>query len=215
MLISDLQRAVTRSALHRNDYMMQDIYGISRLHEVSSEVIAPRSTAVRYMTRYEKIVFSPADDGPGCAMIPHEQYLRIGENGQFTLIDQRIPERRYIDFGDNCFFSMHSVTEHARNVVITGKNDCSVIIKDRLCDDFRLEGDSYVCKILRGDPTIIVVLKGTLTMTVDGESLIFPEHTRYTCYPGYIDTGKLDAFKAHINTDLGRQRAENNRFQYV
>lgn len=212
MLISDLQRAVTRSALQRNDYMVQDI---SMLHEVSSEVIAPRSTAVRYMTRYEKIVFSPADDGPGCAMIPHEQYLRIGENGQFTLIDQRIPERRYIDFGDNCFFSMHSVTEHARNVVITGKNDCSVIIKDRLCDDFRLEGDSYVCKILRGDPTIIVVLKGTLTMTVDGESLIFPEHTRYMCYPGYIDTGKLDAFKAHINTDLGRQRAENNRFQYV
>lgn len=212
MLISDLQRAVTRSALQRNDYMPQDTY---MLHEVNGEVIAPRSTAVRYMTRYEKIVYGPSDDGPGCAMIPHEQYLRIGENGQFTLIDQHIPERRYIDFGDNCFFSMHSVTEHARNVVITGKNDCSVIIKDRLCDDFRLEGDSYVCKILRGDLTIIVVLKGTLTMTVDGESLIFPEHTRYTCYPGYIDTGKLDAFKAHINTDLGRQRAENNRFQYV
>ncbi len=212
MLISDLQRAVTRSALQRNDYMMQDI---SMLPEVNSEVIAPRSTAVRYMTRYEKIVFSPSDDGPGCAMIPHEQYLRIGENGQFTLIDQHIPERRYIDLGDNCFFSMHSVTEHARNVVITGKNDCSVIIKDRLCDDFRLEGDSYVCKILRGDLTIIVVLKGTLTMTVDGESLIFPEHTRYTCYPGYIDTGKLDAFKAHVNTDLGMQRAKNSRFRYV
>ena len=212
MLISDLQRAVTRSALQRNDYMPQDTY---MLHEVNGEVVAPRSTEVRYMTRYEKIVYGSADDVPGCAMIPHEQYLRIGENGQFTLLDQHIPERRYIDLGDNCFFSMHSVTEHAKNVVITGKNDCSVIIKDRLCDDFRLEGDSYVCKILRGDPTIIVVLKGTLTMTVDGESLIFPEHTRYTCYPGYIDTGKLDAFKAHINTDLGRQRAENNRFQYV
>lgn len=212
MLISDLQRAVTRSALQRNDYMLQDI---SMLPEVNSEVIASRSTAVRYMTRYEKIVFSPSADGPGCAMIPHEQYLRIGENGQFTLIDQHIPERRYIDFGDNCFFSMHSITEHARNVVITGKNDCSVIIKDRLCDDFRLEGDSYVCKILRGDLTIIVVLKGTLTMTIDGESLIFPEHTRHTFYPGFIDTGKLDAVKVHINTDLGMQRAENNRFRYA
>lgn len=212
MLISDLQRAVTRSALQRNDYMMQDI---SMPPEVSGEVIAPSSTAVRYMTRYEKIVYGSDDDVPGCAMIPHEQYLRIGENGQFTLIDQHIPERRYINFGDNCFFSMHSVTEHARNVVITGKNDCSVILKDRLCDDFRLEGDSYVCKILRGDVAIIVVLKGTLTMTMDGESLIFPEHTRYTCYPGYIDTGKLDAFKAHINTDLGMQRAENNRFRYA
>lgn len=212
MLISDLQRAVTRSALQRNDYMLQDI---SMLPEVNSEVIAPRSTAVRYMTRYERIVYGSVDDVPGCVMIPHEQYLRIGENGQFTLIDQHIPERRYIDLGDNCFFSMHSVTEHARNVVITGKNDCSVIIKDRLCDDFRLEGDSYVCKILRGDLTIIVVLKGTLTMTVDGESLIFPEHTRYTCYLGYIDTGKLDAFKAHINTNLGMQRAENNRFRYA
>lgn len=212
MLISDLQRAVTRSALQRNDYTMQDI---SMLHEVSSEVIAPRSTAVRYMTRYEKIVFSPADDGPGCAMIPHEQYLRIGGNGQFTLIDQHIPERRYIDFGDNCFFSMYSVTEHAKNVVITGKNDCSVIIKDRLCDDFRLEGDSYVCKILRKDLIIIVVLKGTLTMTIDGESLIFPEHTRHTFYPGFIDTGKLDAVKVRINTDLGNQRAENNRFRYA
>lgn len=212
MLISDLQRAVTRSALQRNDYMLQDV---SMLPDVSSEVIAPRSTAVRYMTRYEHIAFSPSDDGPGCAMIPHEQYLRIGENGQFTLIDQHIPERRYIDFGDNCFFSMHSVTEHAKNVVITGKNDCSVIIKDRLCDDFRLEGDSYVCRILREDLTIIVVLKGTLTMTIDGESLIFPEHTRHTFYPGFIDTGKLDAVKVRINTDLGNQRAENNRFRYA
>lgn len=212
MLISDLQRAVTRSALQRNDYMLQDI---SMLPEVNSEVIAPRSTAVRYMTRYEHIDFSSADDGPGCVMIPHEQYLRIGENGQFTLIDQHIPERRYIDLGDNCFFSMYSVTEHAKNVVITGKNDCSVIIKDRLCDDFRLEGDSYVCKILRKDLIIIVVLKGTLTMTIDGESLIFPEHTRHTFYPGFIDTGKLDAVKVHINTDLGNQRAENNRFRYA
>lgn len=212
MLISDLQRAVTRSALQRNDYMVQDI---SMLHEVNSEVIAPRSTAVRYMTRYEKIVYGSADDVPGCAMIPHEQYLRIGENGQFTLIDQHIPERRYIDLGDNCFFSMHSLTEHAKNVVITGKNDCSVIINNRLCDDFRLEGDSYVCKILRGDLTVIVVLKGTLTMTIDGESLIFPEHTRYMCYSSYIDTGKLDAFKAHVNTYLGNQRAENNRFRYA
>ena len=212
MLISDLQRAVTRSALQRNDYMLQDI---SMLPEVNSEVIAPRSTAVRYMTRYEHIDFSSADDGPGCVMIPHEQYLRIGENGQFTLLDQHIPERRYIEFGDNCFFSMYSVTEHAKNVVITGKNDCSVIIKDRLCDDFRLEGDSYVCKILRKDLIIIVVLKGTLTMTIDGESLIFPEHTRHTFYPGFIDTGKLDAFKVRINTDLGNQRAENNRFRYA
>lgn len=212
MLISDLQRAVTRSALQRNDYMLQDI---SMLHEVNGEVIAPRSTAVRYMTRYEHIDFSSADDGPGCVMIPHEQYLRIGENGQFTLLDQHIPERRYIEFGDNCFFSMYSVTEHAKNVVITGKNDCSVIIKDRLCDDFRLEGDSYVCKILRGDLTIIVVLKGTLTMTIDGESLIFPEHTRHTFYPGFIDTGKLDAVKVRINTDLDMQRAENNRFRYA
>jgi hypothetical protein len=212
MLISDLQRAVTRSALQRNDYMLQDI---SMLPEVNSEVIAPRSTAVRYMTRYEHIDFSSADDGPGCVMIPHEQYLRIGENGQFTLLDQHIPERRYIEFGDNCFFSMYSVTEHAKNVVITGKNDCSVIIKDRLCDDFRLEGDSYVCKILREDLTIIVVLKGTLTMTIDGESLIFPEHTRHTFYPGFIDTGKLDAVKVRINTDLGMQRAENNRFRYA
>lgn len=211
MLISDLQRAVTRSALQRNDYMLQDI---SMLPEVNSEVIAPRSTAVRYMTRYEHIDFSSADDGPGCVMIPHEQYLRIGENGQFTLLDQHIPERRYIEFGDNCFFSMYSVTEHAKNVVITGKNDCSVIIKDRLCDDFRLEGDSYVCKILRKD-LIIVVLKGTLTMTIDGESLIFPEHTRHTFYPGFIDTGKLDAVKVRINTDLGNQRAENNRFRYA
>ena len=212
MLISDLQRAVTRSALHRNDYTLQDT---SMQHEVNSEVIAPRSTAVRYMTRYEKIVYGSADDVPGCAMIPHEQYLRIGENGQFTLLDQHIPERRYINFGDNCFFSMHSVTEHAKNVVITGKNDCSVIINNRLCDDFRLEGDSYVCKILRGDLTVIVVLKGTLTMTIDGESLIFPEHTRHTFYPGFIDTGKLDAVKVRINTDLGNQRAENNRFRYA
>lgn len=212
MLISDLQRAVTRSALQRNDYMLQDI---SMLPEVNSEVIAPRSTAVRYMTRYEHIDFSSADDGPGCVMIPHEQYLRIGENGQFTLLDQHIPERRYIEFGDNCFFSMYSVTEHAKNVVITGKNDCSVIIKDRLCDDFRLEGDSYVCKILRKDLIIIIVLKGTLTMTIDGESLIFPEHTRHTFYPGFIDTGKLDAVKVRINTDLGNQRAENNRFRYA
>lgn len=212
MLISDLQRAVTRSALQRNDYMLQDI---SMLPEINSEVIAPRSTAVRYMTRYEHIDFSSADDGPGCVMIPHEQYLRIGENGQFTLLDQHIPERRYIEFGDNCFFSMYSVTEHAKNVVITGKNDCSVIIKDRLCDDFRLEGDSYVCKILRKDLIIIVVLKGTLTMTIDGESLIFPEHTRHTFYPGFIDTGKFDAVKVRINTDLGNQRAENNRFRYA
>lgn len=210
MLISDLQRAVTRSALQRNDYMLQ---GISMLHEVNGEVIAPRSTAVRYMTRYEKIVFSPSDDGPGCAMIPHEQYLRIGENGQFTLIDQHIPERRYIDFGDNCFFSMHSVTEHTRNVVITGKNDCSVIIKDRLCDDFRLEGDSYVCKILRGDLTVIV-LRGTLTMTIAGESLIFPEHTRHTFYYGSV-VSQRDNVKSCINTSLGRQRAENNRFRYA
>lgn len=212
MLISDLQRAVTRSALQRNDYMLQDI---SMLPEVNSEVIAPRSTAVRYMTRYEHIDFSSADDGSGCVMIPHEQYLRIGENGQFTLLDQHIPERRYIEFGDNCFFSMYSVTEHAKNVVITGKNDCSVIIKDRLCDDFRLEGDSYVCKILRKDLIIIVVLKGTLTMTIDGESLIFPEHTRHTFYPGFIDTGKLNAVKVRIDTDLGNQRAENNRFRYA
>lgn len=211
MLISDLQRAVTRSALQRNDYMLQDI---SMMPEVDGEVIAPRSTAVRYMTRYEKIVYGSADDVPGCAMIPHEQYLRIGENGQFTLIDQHIPERRYIDLGDNCFFSMHSLTEHARNVVITGKNDCSVIINNRLCDDFRLEGDSYVCKILRGDLTVIVVLKGTLTMTVDGESLIFPEHTRHTFYYGSV-VSKLDSVKDHINTDLGRQKAENNRFQYA
>lgn len=211
MLISDLQRAVTRSALQRDDYTMQDTY---MLHEVNGEVIAPRSTAVRYMTRYEKIVYGSADDVPGCAMIPHEQYLRIGENGQFTLIDQHIPERRYIDLGDNCFFSMHSLTERAKNVVIIGKNDCSVIINNRLSDDFRLEGDSYVCKILRGDLTIIVVLKGTLTMTVDGESLIFPEHTRHTFYYGSV-VSKLDSVKAHINTDLGRQRAENNRFQYA
>ena len=211
MLISDLQRAVTRSALQRNDYMMQDI---SMLPEVNSEVIAPRSTAVRYMTRYEKIVYGSDDDVPGCAMIPHEQYLRIGENGQFTLIDQHIPERRYIDLGDNCFFSMHSITEHARNVVITGKNDCSVIIKDRLCDDFRLEGDSYVCKILRGDVAIIVVLKGTLIMTIDGESLIFPEHTRHTFYYGFINVSKRADVKDRINTSLGKQRAESNRFQY-
>lgn len=212
MLISDLQMAVTRSALQRNDYMLQDISMLQ--HEVNGEVIAPRSTAVRYMTRYEKIVYGSADDVPGCAMIPHEQYLRIGENGQFTLIDQHIPERRYIDLGDNCFFSMHSLTEHAKNVVITGKNDCSVIINNRLCDDFRLEGDSYVCKILRGDLTVIVVLKGTLTMTVDGESLIFPEHTRHTFYYGSV-VSKLDSVKAHINTSLGMQRAENNRFQYA
>ena len=212
MLISDLQRAVTRSALQRNDYMMQDI---SMPREVNGEVVAPRSTAVRYMTRYEKVSFSADDVGPGCTMIPQEQYLRIGENGQFTLVDEYIPERRYIEFGDNCFFSMHSGTGHAKNVVITGKNDCSVIIKDRLCDDFRLEGDSYVCKILREDLTIIVVLKGTLSMTIDGESLIFPEHTRHTFYPGFIDTGKLDAVKVRINTDLGMQRAENNRFRYA
>lgn len=211
MLISDLQRAVTRSVLQRSDYMMQDI---SMPHEANSEVIAPRSTAVRYMTRYEKIVYGSADDVPGCAMIPHEQYLRIGENGQFTLLDQHIPERRYIDFGDNCFFSMHSLTEHARNVVITGKNDCSVIINSRLCDDFRLEGDSYVCKILRGDLTVIVVLKGTLTMTIDGESLIFPEHTRHTVYYGSI-VSQRDNVKSCINTSLGNQRAENNRFRYA
>lgn len=52
MLISDLQMAVTRSALQRNDYMLQDISMLQ--HEVNGEVIAPRSTAVRYMTRYEK-----------------------------------------------------------------------------------------------------------------------------------------------------------------
>lgn len=109
---------------------------------------------------------------------------------------------------------MHSLTEHAKNVVITGKNDCSVIINNRLSDDFRLEGDSYVCKILRGDLTVIVVLKGTLTMTVDGESLIFPEHTRHSFHYGSV-VSKLDIVKAHINTDLGRQRAENNRFQYA
>lgn len=212
MLISDLQRAVTRSALQRDEYMMQDI---PMLPEVNGEVIAPRSTAVRYMTRYEKIVYGSADDVPGCAMIPHEQYLRIGENGQFTLIDQHIPERRYINFGDNCFFSMHSVTEHAKNVVITGKNDCSVILKDRLCDDFRLEGDSYVCKILRGDVAIIVVLKGTLTMTMDGESLIFPEHTRHTFYYGFINISKRADVEVCLNTSLGTQRAENNRFQYA
>lgn len=212
MLISDLQRAVTRSALQRNDYMLQDT---SMLHEVDGEVIAPRSTAVRYMTRYEHIDFSSADDGPGCVMIPHEQYLRIGENGQFTLLDQHIPERRYIDLGDNCFFSMHSLTEHAKNVVITGKNDCSVILKDRLCDDFRLEGDSYVCKILRGDVALIVVLKGTLTMTMDGESLIFPEHTRHTFYYGFINISKRADVEVRLNTSLGTQRAENNRFQYA
>lgn len=211
MLISDLQRAVTRSALQRSDYMLQDI---SMLPDVTNEVIAPRSTAVRYMARYEHIAFSPDDKGSGCVMIPHEQYLRIGENGQFILVDEHIPERRYIEFGDNCFFSMHSVTEHAKNVVITGKNDCSVIINNRLCDDFRLEGDSYVCKILRGDLTVIVVLKGTLTMTIDGESLIFPEHTRHSFYYGSV-VSKLDSVKARINTDLGRQRAENNRFQYA
>lgn len=211
MLISDLQRAVTRSALQRNDYMMQDI---SMPHDVSSEVIAPRSTAVRYMTRYEKIVYGSADDVPGCAMIPHEQYLRIGENGQFILFDEHMPERRYIEFGDNCFFSMHSITEHARNVVITGKDDCSVIINSRLCDDFRLEGDSYVCKILRGDLTVIVVLKGTLTMTIDGESLIFPEHMRHMFYYSSV-VSQLDNVKACINTSLGTQRAANNRFRYV
>ena len=212
MLISDLQRAVTRSALQRNDYMVQDI---SMLHEVNSEVIAPRSTAVRYMTRYEKIVYGSADDVPGCAMIPHEQYLRIGENGQFTLIDQHIPERRYIDLGDNCFFSMHSLTEHAKNVVITGKNDCSVIINNRLCDDFRLEGDSYVCKILRGDLTVIVVLRGTLTMTIDGESLIFPEHTKHRFYLSPFDVSNFGNVKSYINTVLGKQRAENNRLRYA
>lgn len=211
MLISDLQRAVTRSALQRNDYMMQDI---SMLSEVNSEVIAPRSTAVRYMTRYEQVFFSADDVGPGCTMIPQEQYLRIGENGQFILVDEHIPERRYIEFGDNCFFSMHSVTGHAKNVVITGKNDCIVIIKDRLCNDFRLEGDSYVCKIIGGSITI-VVLKGTLTMTIDGESLIVPEHTKYRLYLSSIDVSNFGKVKAYINTDLGNQRAANNRFRYA
>lgn len=211
MLISDLQRAVTRNALQLNDYVMQDI---SMLSEVSSEVIAPRSTAVRYMTRYEKVSFSADDVGPGCTMIPQEQYLRIGENGQFTLVDEYIPERRYIEFGDNCFFSMHSGTGHAKNVVITGKNDCVVIIKDRLCDDFRLEGDSYVCKIL-GGALKIVVLKGTLTMTIDGESLIVPEHTKYRFYLSYIDVRNFVKVRDHINTGLGTQRAANNRLRYA
>ena len=211
MLISELQRAVTRNALQLNDYVMQDI---SMLSEVSSEVIAPRSTAVRYMTRYEKVSFSADDVGPGCTMIPQEQYLRIGENGQFTLVDEYIPERRYIEFGDNCFFSMHSGTGHAKNVVITGKNDCVVIIKDRLCDDFRLEGDSYVCKIIGGAMTI-VVLKGTLTMTIDGESLIVPEHTKYRFYLSSIDVRNLVKVRDNINTGLGMQRAANNRFRYA
>ena len=211
MLISDLQRAVTRSALQRSDYMLQDI---STLPEVNSEVIAPRSTAVRYMARYERIVFGSDDKAPGCVMIPQEQYLRIGENGQFTLVDEHIPERRYIEFGDNCFFSMHSVTKPAKNVVITGKDDCSVIILDRLCADFRLEGDSYVCKILGGFITI-VVWKGTLTMTIDGESLIFPEHTKYRSYLSPTDVRNFGRAKAYINTDLGTQRAASNRFRYA
>lgn len=211
MLISDLQRAVTRSALQRSDYMLQDI---STLPEVNSEVIAPRSTAVRYMARYEQIVFGSADKSPGCVMIPHEQYLRIGENGQFILVDEHIPERRYIEFGDNCFFSMYSVTKHAKNVVITGKDDCSVIITDRLlCDDFRLEGDSYVCKLL-GESMTIVVLKGTLTMTIDGKSLIFPEHTKHRFYLSPTDVSNFGNVKSYINTVLGKQRAENNRFRY-
>ena len=211
MLISDLQRVVTRNALQLNDYVMQDI---SMLSEVSREVIAPRSTAVRYMTKYEKVFFSADDVGPGCTMIPQEQYLRIGENGQFTLVDEYIPERRYIEFGDNCFFSMHSGPGHAKNVVITGKNDCVVIIKDRLCDDFRLEGDSYVCKIIGGAMTI-VVLKGTLTMTIDGESLIVPEHTKYRFYLSSIDIRNFVKVRDHINTGLGMQRAANNRFRYA
>ena len=211
MLISDLQRAVTRSALQLNDYVMQDI---SMLPEVNSEVIAPRSTAVRYMTKYEQVFFSADDVGPGCTMIPQEQYLRIGENGQFTLVDEYIPERRYIEFGDNCFFIMHSGTGHAKNVVITGKNDCVVIIKDRLCDDFRLEGDSYVCKILGGSITI-VVLKGTLTMTIDGESLIVPEHTKYRFYLSSIDARNFVKVRDNINTGLGAQRAANYRFRYA
>lgn len=211
MLISDLQRAVTRSALQLNDYMMQDI---PMLSEVSGEVIAPRSTAVRYMTKYEQVFFSADDVGPGCTMIPQEQYLRIGENGQFTLVDEYIPERRYIEFGDNCFFIMHSGTGHAKNVIITGKNDCIVIIKDRLCDDFRLEGDSYVCKIIGGAMTI-VVLKGTLTMTIDGESLIVPEHTKYRFYLSSIDVRNFVKVRDHINTGLGTQRAANNRFRYA
>lgn len=215
MLISDLQRAVTRSALQRNDYMLQDT---AMLHEASSEVIAPRSTTVRYMTGFERILFGSDGVSPGCVMIPHEQYLRIGGNGQFILFDEHMPERRYIKFGDNCFFSMHSLTEHAKNVVITGKDDCSVIIKDRLlCGDFRLEGDSYVFKFLMGESTTttIVVLKGTLTMTIDGESLVFPEHTKYRSFLNPTDVSKFDRIKACINTSLGRQRAENNRFQYV
>lgn len=211
MLISDLQRAVTRNALQRSDYMLQDI---SMPSEVSSEVIAPHSTAVRYMARYEQILFGSDDKAPGSVMIPHEQYLRIGENGQFTLIDEYIPERRYIEFGDNCFFSMHSGTGHAKNVVITGKNDCVVIIKDRLCDDFRLEGDSYVCKILGGSITI-VVLKGTLTMTIDGESLIVPEHTKYRFYLSSIDARNFVKVRDNINTGLGAQRAANYRFRYA
>lgn len=51
-------------------------------------------------------------------------------------------------------------------------------------------------------------------MTVGGEPLIFPEHTRHTFYYGSI-VSKLDSVKDHINTSLGRQRAENNRFQYA
>lgn len=213
MLISDLQRAVTRSALQRNDYMMQDISG---LHEVSSEVIAPSSTTVRYMTMFERILFGSDGVSPGSVMIPHEQYLRIGENGQFILFDEHMPERRYIEFGDNCFFSMHNVTEHAKNVVITGKDDCSVIIKDRLlCSDFRLEGDSYVFKFLLGESTTIVVLKGTLTMTINGESLVFPEHTKCRSFLNPTDVRTFDRIKVHINDALGIQRAANNRFRYA
>lgn len=213
MLISELQRVVTRSALQRNKYMMQDTY---MMHEVSSEVLAPRSTSVRYMTKYEQILFGSDGVSPGCAMIPHEQYLRIGENGQFILFDEHMPERRYIEFGDNCFFSMHSITEHAKNVVITGKDDCSVIIRDRLlCGDFRLEGDSYVFKILAGETTTtIVVSKGTLTMTIDGESLVFPEHTKCRSFLNPTDVSNFDRIKTYINDDLGIQRDANNRFRY-
>ena len=213
MLISDLQRAVTRSALQRDDYMRHDVPG---LHEVSSEIMAARSTTVRYMTMVERIRVGSDGVSPGCVMIPHEQYRRIGENGQFTLFDEHMPERRYIEFGDNCFFSMHSLNAHAKNVVITGKDDCSVIIKDRLlCGDFRLEGDSYVFKILAGESTTIVVLKGTLTMTIDGESLIFPEHTKCRSFLNPTDVSDFDRIKTYINDGLGIQRDANNRLRYA
>lgn len=212
MLISEIQRVVTHSALQRTEYTLQSI---SMLQDLEDEVIAPRSTAVRYISRYEYIDFRPGDDdsNPGSILIPHEQYLRIGENGQFNLIDQYIPERRYIDLGDNCFFSMYSNVRNARNVVITGKDDCSVIIKDQLCDDFRLEGDSYVCKILRGSVTI-VVLKGTLTMTINGESLVFPEHIIFRFFCTLITAGNFNLFKSRIDTAYAEQRRASNMFHY-